>query len=147
MKKVIYMAAFCFMFISPCAAQKKWYSISKNDIATMSCEVGAGYLQGWREEVIYHPNALFEHFPKLNPNFWDNRVSWQKGNIKDANHILKFGVTACHLTAIVIKTGDLKNYKGARKILKIVADVAKNYAAYQLGFFLSYNVTHHNKLF
>ncbi len=147
MKKIIYLLLLQLMICLPGMAQKKWYSFSKNDIATMSCEMGAGYLQGWREEVIYHPNALFEHFPKLNANFWDNRISWQRGNIKDANHILKFGVTAFHLTAVVIKTGDLKSYKGARKILKIIGDIAKNYAAYQLGFFLSYNVTHHNKLF
>ena len=132
------------LFITHTATAQKWYSISKNDVVTMACEVGAGYGQGWREEVLYHPNALFKHFPNLNRNFWDNRLYSEGGHNFDANHVLKGAITSLHLAAVVIKAGDLKNYKG-KKGLKILADFVKNYAAYQLGFFLSYNVTHKNK--
>lgn len=125
-------------------AQHKW--ITKNDLATMSLEALAGYGQGWREEVLYHPNALFTHFPNLNHRFWDSRESWKNGNIKDANHLLKAGITLSHLAAVAIKIGNYKEYKKGKRFLKILADIAKNYASYQIGFFLGYNVTHHNKL-
>jgi hypothetical protein len=145
MKK--YSLIIMFIAFNTAAIAQKWYSVSKNDIATMSLEMGAGYAQGWREEVLYHPNALFAHFPNLNKNFWDNRLSWQRGHIRDANHILKFSVTAFHLTAVAIKIGDYKSLPKKQRVKKILFDVFKNYAAYQLGFFLSYNLTHHNKTF
>lgn len=50
------------------------------------------------------------------------------------------------LVAIVIKTGDIKDYPKKKRLLKILVDMGKYYAAYQLGFFLSYNITHQNKL-
>ena len=126
--------------------QQKWYSFSKSDIATLSLEAGAGYAQGWREEVLYHPNALFKHFPNLNRNFWDSRISWQGGGIKDANHLLKAGVTSMHIAAVVVRISDIQKFKGWRRVLKITGDGIKHYAAYQLGFFLAYNVTHKNHL-
>lgn len=135
---------FILIFLNA-GAQKKWYSITKNDLTTMSFEAVAGYGQGWREEVLYHPNALFTHFPNLNRRFWDSRESWKNGNIKDANHLLKAGITLSHLAAVAFKIGNYKEYKKQR-FLKILADIAKNYAAYQIAFFLSYNITHHNKL-
>lgn len=112
----------------------------------MSIEVGAGYMQGWREEVLYHPNALFRHFPKLSRTFWDNRITWQQRGKFDANHVLKGGIVTSQLIAIVIKTGDIKDYPKKKRLLKILIDLGKYYVSYQLGFFLSYNITHHNKL-
>jgi hypothetical protein len=129
-------------------AQSKWYSVSKNDILVMSCEVGAGYSQGWREEVLYHPHSLFEHYPNLNRKFWDARWSWQNGDAYkwDANHVLKGTTNAFHLAAVVVKASDLKSYKRKDLWKKLLFDVVKYYSSYQLGFFLSYNITHKNKL-
>ena len=127
-------------------AQKNWYAVTNNDIATMSLELGAGYATGWREEVLYHPNALFRRFPDLNRNFWDNRISSQRDDLKDANHVLKGSYTMMHLAAISIKVGDYKEYKSWQKLLRILYTLGINYAAYQTGFFLSYNLTHKNKL-
>ncbi|MBC7510414.1 MAG: hypothetical protein H7320_16955, partial [Ferruginibacter sp.] len=41
------------------------FKISRSDIAPMSCTLAAGLLQGTREQVLYHPNALFRQFPGL----------------------------------------------------------------------------------
>ena len=118
--------------------------ISKNDRIIMGIEVFAGYVQGWREEGLYHPAKFHEHFPSLNPTFWDSRVSWKKKGLFnmswDANHIEKAVVTMSHLVAISFKFGEKPNF------LKILKSVGLNYAAYQAGFLLSYNVTHGNKL-
>jgi hypothetical protein len=145
MKHIIYIILFV-LITNNLTAQKKWYSITKNDIAIMSLEIGAGYAQGWREEVLYHPNALFRRFPNLNRNFWDNRISWQRNTILDANHVLKATTTTMRLTAICIKIGGWKDLKKQDRWKKILFDIVKYYASYQLGFFLSYNLTHNNQL-
>ncbi len=128
---------------------KEWYSFSKNDIAVMSCEVAAGYLQGFREEVLYHPHALFEKFPNLNRKFWDARWSWTNGDAYkwDANHVLKGGVTFMHVAAASVKMCDIKNYRKKDIWKKILFDMAKYYISYQVGFALSYNITHGNKFY
>ena len=144
--KQLSILIFLLILYNNIIAQDKWYKVTKNDIATMSLELGAGYTTGWREEVLYHPNALFRHFPNLNRNFWDNRISSKRNDIKDANHMLKASYTLMHLTAIAIKVGDFKQYKRWKKVRKIAFDVFKNYCAYQAGFYLSYNLTHKNKL-
>lgn len=131
------------------AYSQKWYSVSKNDLWVMGMEVGAGYSQGWREEVLYHPHQLFKHFPNLNRKFWDARWSWTNGDAYkwDANHVLKGTTTAFHLAALVIKVGDIKAYKRKDRWKKILFDAAKYYLSYQAGFALSYNLTHGNKVF
>lgn len=116
--------------------------VTKNDLVIMGIEVGSGYMQGWREEVLYHPNELFRHFPKLSRTFWDNRVTWKQPGKFDANHVLKGGIILSQLVAISVKASDL----GKRSFKKIFLDILKYYASYQLGFFLSYNLTHNNKL-
>ena len=109
---------------------------SRNDIAVMSLQAVAGYAQGWREEVLYHPNALFRNYPNLNRSFWDSR-EWKRWN---ANHLLKTIVAGSHTAAIVIKLdGKKKNWK------LYALDAAKYYGSYKLGFFAAYNLTHKNK--
>lgn len=112
----------------------------------MGIEVAAGYAQGWREQVLYHPNELFRRFPKLSRTFWDNRVTWKQPGKFDANHVLKGYIVSSQIVALVIKTGDIKDYPKKKRLLKILVDVGKYYIAYQAGFFLSYNITHGNKL-
>lgn len=114
----------------------------------MSIEMVAGYAQGFRDEVLYHPHAIHAHFPHFG-NFWNIQYQGEKKFLNmqwDADHVLKGSVTALHLTAIVIKVGDLKDYPKKQRIFKILADMTKYYLSYKLGFFLSYNVTHKNKL-
>ena len=142
--KLLLLPLFLFFLIT--GQSQSVFKISKNDIAIMSIEVGAGYMQGWREETLYHPNELFKHFPNLSRSFWDNRISWKNATKFDANHVLKGGIVASQLVAIVIKTGDLKEYPKRKRLLKILVDLGKYYFSYQLGFFLSYNLTHQNKL-
>jgi hypothetical protein len=102
----------------------------------MGLQFTAGYAQGWREEVLYHPNALFKNHPNLNRSFWDNR-QWKRWN---ANHLLKSIVATSHTAAIVIKIGgEKKNWK------QYAVDAVKYYGSYKLGFFISYNLTHKNK--
>lgn len=127
---------------------QKWYAVSKNDIAVMSCEVGAGYATGWREEVLYHHYALSQNFPGLFKNgktFWDGRV--YSDGVFDANHMLKGMTVGFHVAAICIKLGDIKSYPKKDRWKKILFDAVKYYGSYQLGFFLAYNITHQNKLF
>jgi len=130
-------------------AQKKWYHVSNNDIAVMSIEVAAGYSQGWRDEVQYHTKQLFKRFPNLNRTFWDIREENPPGFLNmewDADHVLKFTTMGSHVAAVIVKKGDLKQYKGWDKVWKILFDIFKYYGAYKTGFFLAYNVTHGNKL-
>lgn len=108
---------------------------SKNDIPVMSLMFGAGYLVGWREEVLYHPNALFKHFPNLNKNYWDNR-RYKRHN---ANHHLKTAYTSMFIAAAVIKIGDKKKW------YYYLIDGVKYVIAYKAGFYASYNLTHKNK--
>ena len=115
---------------------KNPWKLTGNDAAIMSLQFTAGYAQGWREEVLYHPNALFRNHPKLNRSFWDNR-QWKRWN---ANHLLKSIVATSHTAAIVIKIGgEKKNWK------QYAVDALKYYGSYKIGFFVSYNLTHKNK--
>jgi hypothetical protein len=128
-------------------AKNPW-AFSKRDIAPMTLQLTAGYAQGWREEILYHPKALFEHYPKLNHNFWDDRINHGSNGIsvfRDANHLLKFIVVGTQTVAIVIKVGDWKDYSKKDRWKKLLGDLLKYYGAYKLGFVLSYNVSHHNK--
>ena len=112
------------------------FRITGNDAAIMGLQFTAGYAQGWREEVLYHPNALFRNHPKLNRSFWDIR-KYKRWN---ANHLLKTIVSGSHTAAIVIKIGGgKKNWK------QYAVDAFKYYGSYKLGFFVSYNLTHKNK--
>lgn len=139
MKKLLLL----LLFPLSLSAQKKWYSISKNDLQVMAIEVGAGYAQGWRDEVIYHPNQLFKQMPNLNRRFWDVRVQDAPGFLNtewDADHVLKFAVNGLHVAAICFKIGDKKKW------YLYLVDAVKYYASYKVGFYLGYNVTHGNKL-
>lgn len=127
---------------------KSPYGFSKKDIAPLTLQLVAGYAQGWREEVLYHPEALFAHYPNLNHRFWDTRINRGSRGIsifRDANHLLKFIVAGTQTTAIVIKVGDWKNYPRNKRWKKLLADMVKYYGAYKLGFYCSYNLTHQNK--
>jgi len=129
------------MFLCAEAAQAQIFS--KKDIAPMALTMGAGYSQGWREEVIYHPNQLFEQFPNLNRNFWDIRVQNKPGFLNtewDADHVLKATTGGLFVAAVAVKIGDKKKWYW------YVIDAAKYYLSYKTGFFLAWNVTHKNKL-
>lgn len=150
MKKVLTIVLILCCTLVRAQEEKKWYQISSNTVAVMSLQVAGGYAEGWREEVLYHPNELFRRFPNLNRNFWDNRISWQNkrkfAGFQDANHLLKFANTSMNIASVVIKLGDIKSYKKKDRWKKIAFDALLLYASKQAGFFLAYNVTHRNKL-
>ncbi len=128
--------------------QDKWWKIDKNDIGVMACEIGAGYAKGWGDQVEYRHYELSQRFPGLFRNgnkFWDGRED--SDGIWDAKHMMSAFATQFHIAAVCIKIGDLKSYKRKDRWKKIAFDAFKYYAAYHLGFFLSWNVTHGNKLF
>lgn len=140
------------LFLTSTAQEKrkeKLFSISKNDFWVMGVEVLAGYGQGWRDEVIYHPKQLFKQFPNLNRNFWDVTKQNEPGFLNtewDADHVLKGTIAGLHIIAVSVKVGDLKEYKGWKnKVLKVLIDGAKYYLSYKIGFTLAYNITHKNK--
>ena len=147
-KELIKLAAFIiclftFSFASAQTEKKKWYRISKNDLKIMAIEIGAGYAQGWRDEVQYHPNQLFKQMPNLNRRFWDIRVQDEPTFLNtewDADHVLKFAVNGLHVAAICFKIGEKKKW------YLYLVDAVKYYGSYKLGFFLGYNVTHRNRL-
>lgn len=127
---------------------KNPWAFNKNDIAPMALQLTAGYAQGWREEVLYHPKELFEQFPNLNRNFWDNRINRGSRGIsifRDANHLFKFIVTGTQTASVVIKIGDWKEFPKKDRWKKLLVDIFKYYGAYKLGFYFSYNITHGNK--
>lgn len=140
-----------FLLLMPCLsfAQPKWNHVSKNDLSIMGIEVLAGYGQGWRDEINYHPNQLFKRFPNLNRNFWDIRVQNDPTFLNtewDADHVFKFAVNGLHVAGIILKVGDLKSYPKKDRWKKILFDIVKYYGSYKLGFFLAWNVTNQNKL-
>lgn len=146
MKKLL-IILFLFPFIG-ISQDKKWFSVSKNDVWVMGMEVGAGYATGWREEVNYHHYNLLQRYPRLFKNgntFWDGRI--YSDGVWDANHMLKGITVGFHMAAICIKVGDIKNYPKKDRWKRILFDAAKYYLAYQAGFALSYNLTHHNPIF
>ncbi len=127
---------------------KSPWAFTKKDIAPITLQLTAGYAQGWREEVLYHPKALFSHYPNLNHQFWDTRINRGTEGLsvfRDANHLLKFIVTGTQTTAIVLKAGDWRDYPAKKRWQKLLADIIKYYGAYKLGFFISYNINHRNK--
>jgi hypothetical protein len=127
---------------------KNPWAFNKNDIAPMALQFTAGYAQGWREEVLYHPKELFEQFPNLNRNFWDNRINRGSRGIsilRDANHLLKFVVTGTQTASVVIKVSDWKDFSKKNRWKKLVFDLLKYYGSYKVGFYFSYNITHGNK--
>lgn len=102
-----------------------------------------------RDEVIYHPNALFRRFPNLNRNFWDIRVQGSKGFLNtqwDADHVLKLAVNASHVAAVVIKFGEKPTGKRWKRVKKYAWEAIKYYGCYKVGFFVSYNIINHNRL-
>jgi hypothetical protein len=136
------------LFTSLTTQGQKWYKITKNDIAVMTCEVGAGYAKGWADEIEFHHYELSQRFPGLFKNenkFWDGR--YDDDGMWDAKHMMVGIATGFHITAICIKVGDLKSYPKKDRWKKVLFDAAKYYLSYQLGFALSYNLTHSNKIF
>lgn len=117
--------------------------VSKKDIAPMILTAGAGYTTGWREIVINHPNQLFARYPNLPRRFWDNRVQSEPGLLNmewNADHVLKGATVLCFTAAVTFKIGEKKKWYW------YLVDGVKYFASYHLGFFLSYNVQHKNKL-
>lgn len=116
---------------------------TKKDIAPMILTATAGYAQGWRDEVIYHPNQLFQKYPNLNRNFWDIRVQNPPGFLNtewDADHVLKATSAGLFVAAVTVKSGH------KQKWYWYLVDAAKYYLSYKIGFTLAYNLTLNNKL-
>ena len=122
-----------FLLLLPLIGSSQ-FKLKQSDIAPMSCTFAAGLLQGTREQVLYHPNALFKQFPGLNHKFWDIR----QGHRWDANHYLKAGVASLFTAAIVFRIGDRKKWYW------YFWDGFKYYLPYKLGFFISYNLIFKN---
>lgn len=148
MAKYYYWAIVLLLPIQVISQDQKWYKVTKNDVAVMSCELLAGYSKGWTDEIEFHHYALSQRFPGLFKNdnkFWDGR--YDNDGIWDAKHMTSGITTGFHIAAICIKVGDIKNYPKRDRWKKILFDVVKYTASYKLGFFLSYNVTHKNPIF
>ncbi len=128
----------CLFLSVNCFGQWK---IEKSDWLPMGLVLGAGYSQSWRDEVEFHPNALFRHYPNLNHSFWDIREPkrW------NANHVLKTATMALFTAAICVKIGDWKAYPKKKRWQKLAADALKYYGMYHIGFFIGYNLQHKNK--
>ena len=156
MKKIalsIYVfSIFLFTGVNSFGQELNWKKISKNDIYESGIFFTIGHAQGWREETLYHNSQLRQNFPGLFTSgwghFWDGRA-WVENETKqrfDANHVLKGIMIQLAIVGVIIKVGDLKNYKGWNKIGKIGKDILLYYGSYQAGFASSYYLINHNKL-
>lgn len=150
MKRKIFIAIYLLFLAACCFAQeeKKWYSVSKNDAWIMGLQVFSGYAKGWEHQVEFHHFELSQRFPGLFKNgnkFWDGR--YDNDGIWDAKHMLVGLQIQANIACIVFKFGDLKSYPKNVRLMKILFDTAKFYAAHKAGFTLAYNVTHGNKIF
>lgn len=92
---------FLFLALTPLFASAQ-FKVTKNDALIAAFQFISGAADGLREEVLYHPNNLFEQHPNLNRQWWDSRISWKNKETRwvpfsDANHTLR----------IVIQTTDI----------------------------------------
>ena len=134
---------FTLLLLLPIFSFGQGQLFTKKDIAPMTLSFAAGHATGWRDVVIYHPNQLFEQFPNLNENFWDNRVQNKPGFLNmewNADHVFKSASKLFFVTAVVLKVGDKKKWYW------YLWDGVKYFAAYHIGFFTSYNLINKNKL-
>lgn len=138
-----------------CYAQKTWCSplFEKNDWIVYSSQYLSGASDGIREQVLYHPIALFEQFPGLNRQWWDSRISWQnKDNesrllvaFSDANHFFKGSSLMLNCTSIAFSFGDMSQYKKGEIWKEIAKKLVFSYLVNKAGFATSYYLTFKNK--
>lgn len=153
MKKVLILV-FLLICFKINAQTKKWWSLEKNDYIVYGAQFLCGNSDGWREQVLYHWVALHREFPNLNPQWWDNAISWENKDhepslfvaFSDANHFFKASSLILNCTSIAFSYGDFDKYK-KRDIWKVIAaKLLYSYISNKAGFLVSYNIILKNKL-
>jgi hypothetical protein len=122
---------------------QKFKLLSKKDIIPAIAMVVAGYSTGVRDEVLYHPNQLFEQYPNLNRKFWDNRVQSEPGFLNmewNADHVFKGVSVLSFCTAVTFRLGE------KQKWYLYIWDGLRFLAFYKIGFIASYHLQFKNKL-
>lgn len=122
-----------------------WYKplLQKKDWIVYTAQFLSGFSDGIREQVLYHPNQLFEQFPNLNRQWWDSRISWQnKYSISpllvafsDANHGFKGASLILNCVSIAFSLDEIPK-KG--KALFFIKKIVFSYLSNKAGFTASY---------
>lgn len=142
------------LFISPLVtAQKKWSSISGNDIMVYSFMTISGAADGVNQAIIHHELGL-------NNQFWDYSKSWKnkykdfdagdkraafpgsKGilvGFTDAFHLTRMIDRGFILAAVSVSAIDLKQYKKKDKWKVIAKKMVISTLLNRLAFGLTYN--------
>ena len=95
--------------------EKKPFEVKKM-IAPAICLFVAGLSEGCMDIVDFKYWKFQKVFPKANPQFWDQNISWQNRRgqyfpfTRDAWHLFKFVNHASIMTGIVIKIGDKEKW-------------------------------------
>ncbi|HUS01887.1 MAG TPA: hypothetical protein VMY77_09180 [Chitinophagaceae bacterium] len=134
-------------------AQKKWTSISGNDIVVYSLMTVSGGADGVNQAIIHHELGL-------NNQFWDYSKSWKnkykdfdagdtraafigsKGifvGFTDAFHLTRMIDRGCTLGAITVSASELKQYKKKDRWKVIVKKLVISTALNRLAFGILYN--------
>ena len=104
--------------------------ITKNDAIIYAIQFVSGAVEGIHDYAYYHPDAFLRAHPGFNPDWWDNRLSWDNKYhntwfvrtfavwATDANHAGKALNHLCNSVSIAIAFNDFKNWK---QILKRTA--------------------------
>jgi hypothetical protein len=118
--------------------------ITGNDALIYLIQFASGAIEGIHDYAYYHPDAFLRAHPRLDPDWWDNRLSWDNKYhntwfvrtfavwVTDANHAGKALVHLANSISIAIAFNDFKNWKN------IFKRAAISYAVNRTGFNLFY---------
>lgn len=143
-----------FFFITQAAsAQKKWTSISGNDIFIFSLMTVSGAADGVNQAIIHHELGRGRQF-------WDYAISWKNKykdfdngdkraaffgsksilvGFTDAFHLTRMIDKGCTLTAISVSAFQLKDYKKKDRWKVVAKKLVISTLLNRLAFILMYN--------
>jgi len=137
-------------------AQSKWYKplFQKNDWIVYTSQYLSGVSSGAREEVLYHPEQMFDMYSDLNRQWWDSRISYKNKYTEspllvafsDANHFFKSAVLVTNCISVGFSFGDFCSYDKKQRWKVIVKKILLSYITNKLGFGTSYYLYFKNKL-
>jgi hypothetical protein len=132
----------------------KWYTVTQTEGIIMTMFFAGGYLQGWRDELLYHPHALLDRFGLQDEPYWNDKK--EKGFLNmqwDFDHNSKSGIVLLAVTSVALRGWNI--WRGKRVfhprtfwifLGRMAYEMTLNYSSYKFGHMLAYNLTHGNKL-
>lgn len=110
----------------------------------------SGVCTGVRDQVLFHPVALFNQYSRLNRQWWDSRISYMNKYsespalvaFSDANHFFAGAALTLNCVAVAFSFGDMPKHGKAWWLIK---RSLINYVFNRAGFGTSYYLLFKNK--